>query len=122
MISKSLMTFLIVALVVLQPLKVDAEGFEEHFDEYSHLNHAHHDNIDDAPSENHVHKHKHREDGEEHEHHHGHTKVSHSEVNLLSQYGNYSILPDVIESISGFFESSMFSDPHIQGLFRPPIV
>ena len=115
--------FLIAASVIIQPLKVNTvENLNSHLHEYSYLDHTQHDNIDDTPASEHVHRHKHSEDGEEHEHHHEHTKISHSDVNMISHDSNYSVVPEALESVSGFYETSMVSDPHIKSLFRPPIV
>lgn len=95
-----------------------SDNINSHLAEYSHINATHHDNIDDEP---HAHSHKHSEDGEEHEHSHEHSKVSQSEVKLVSQSLEVKNVSLIYESKLGIIEKNLISNPHPFGIFRPPI-
>lgn len=92
---------------------------DSHLGQYSRYNTNHHDNIDSEP---HSHTHKHSEDGEEHEHKHEHSNLVQSDKQFVGRDKNELKEVDLSESKRNFFEKSLISNPHPQGVFRPPIV
>ncbi len=114
-----LVSSLAIIVVMTGPSLIDSENeLNSHLVEFLNYNNSHHDNIDERP---HTHKHKHSEDGEEHEHNHDHSKVTQSEVKLLSRTVKVFGKVTVVELKLGFLEKVLLSNPHPSKIYRPPM-
>lgn len=91
----------------------------EHLAQYAQYAQNHHDNIDED-YHTHQHVHKHSEDGEEHEHDHEHKRGVQVEIKTLYWPNTLDIALNMLEQGVSFVENSLVSDPHPQGIFRPP--
>jgi hypothetical protein len=110
---------LAICIIAVQPcFSTDKNDVDSHLAEYSKYSVNHHDNIDDEP---HAHRHKHSENGDEHEHNHEHSKVTQSELKLLSHSTVVATEVTIIESGQVFSEKNLISNPHPSGIYRPPI-
>lgn len=102
------------------PKNLDDNEVASHLKEFASVNSNHHDNIDDVQKD-HSHKHKHSEDGEEHEHEHKHSDATQGQVQgLFASHNSFTGIGE-IESKNSFFEKNLFSNPFLDGIFRPPI-
>lgn len=99
-------------------LDLKLNSIDNHLSEYSRFSVSRHENIDE---ESHSHKQNHGKDGEEHEHKHEHTKITQSDAPFLNQHQEEYVQTDDYKSLCNFFENSLISNPHPQGIFRPPI-
>lgn len=95
---------------------------DTHLEKYSKFNTSSHESIDDySEVDSHKHTHKHHEDGEEHEHEHEHSKISQSDLKLLTQSRIMESQKVETEKELIFFHKSLHSNFYPFDIFRPPI-